>query len=417
MNYLISQNFQNKKLIWFLDKAISKNLDISRIKKECLTDEWFNKNYTTIEKTKLNLICPIHGEYQQTISLFLNSRQCKKCSNARNSKKRVLTSDKIKNKLKKLSKENLFKKIKILNLKEAIKNYKNKNQKIKVKCIRSGVIFERSWDSLFKKLIPKSCLDKRNTFDEFLKLFIQKGFNKKFWIKFNKEWWYKNYKNGTTHNLKLKCKNCKKEIYKSWSDLLILETGCSYCAPNTFLSYEKFLKKAKEIHGDTYDYSLITEEWWKENHTRTQETTIPIICKIHGLFYQKVFDHLAGSGCQKCSESHGERKIRLWLEENNINYIKEYSFPDLISEDTKKSLRFDFYLPELNTVIEFDGLQHFEPVELFGGEEAYNKLKKNDNLKNNFCNKNNIKLIRINYKQENEIEKILAKEIINGNMQ
>ena len=68
-------------------------------------------------------------------------------------------------------------------------------------------------------------------------------------------------------------------------------------------------------------------------------------------------------------------------------------------------------------MIEFDGLQHFEPVELFGGEEAYNKLKKNDNLKNNFCNKNNIKLIRANYKQENEIEKILSKEIINGNMQ
>jgi hypothetical protein len=129
MNYSILQNFQNKKLIWFLDKAISKNLDISRIKKECLMDEWFNKNYTTIEKTKLNLICPIHGEYQQTISLFLNGRQCKKCSNERNSKKRVLTSDKIKNKLKKLSKENLFKKIKIIDLKEAIKNYKNKNQK------------------------------------------------------------------------------------------------------------------------------------------------------------------------------------------------------------------------------------------------------------------------------------------------
>ena len=78
-----------------------------------------------------------------------------------------------------------------------------------------------------------------------------------------------------------------------------------------------------------------------------------------------------------------------------------------------KRLRFDFYLPEYNTCIEYDGRQHFTPVEVFGGEEGYFKTKKRDGIKNKYCKDNNIGSLRIPYNQINNIEEILLKELIN----
>lgn len=77
-------------------------------------------------------------------------------------------------------------------------------------------------------------------------------------------------------------------------------------------------------------------------------------------------------------------------------------------------MRFDFYLPQYNTLIEYDGKQHFEPIEFFGGEEKFNKLQENDKIKNEYCKNNKIPLIRISYKnQKREIETTLDKIIQN----
>ena len=65
-------------------------------------------------------------------------------------------------------------------------------------------------------------------------------------------------------------------------------------------------------------------------------------------------------------------------------------------------MRFDFYLPDFNVCIEFDGMQHFKPVEMFGGEEEFKKLKVRDEIKNKWCEVNGIELIRFNYLQQKE---------------
>lgn len=75
-------------------------------------------------------------------------------------------------------------------------------------------------------------------------------------------------------------------------------------------------------------------------------------------------------------------------------------------------LRFDFWLPDINTIIEFDGKHHFKPIEYFGGEYSFKKVKINDQLKNNYCKENNITLLRISYKDLKRIEEIIKKEII-----
>jgi len=72
----------------------------------------------------------------------------------------------------------------------------------------------------------------------------------------------------------------------------------------------------------------------------------------------------------------------------------------------KNTLEFDFYLPKINTCIEFDGLQHYKSVIYFGGEESLKKSKLRDKIKNIFCKENNINLIRIRY--DEDVEKKLS---------
>ena len=88
------------------------------------------------------------------------------------------------------------------------------------------------------------------------------------------------------------------------------------------------------------------------------------------------------------------------MEENGILYEREYTFTKL------PKLRFDFYLPHHNVVIEYDGKQHFQPVKIFGGKEEFRKVKNRNKLKDDFCLENRIKMIRIPY-WENDIEKYL----------
>lgn len=82
----------------------------------------------------------------------------------------------------------------------------------------------------------------------------------------------------------------------------------------------------------------------------------------------------------------------------NFYFLREYSFDDCLSIKGYK-LRFDFYLPKNNCCIEIDGRQHREPVDKFGGETTFNELIQNDNIKNEYCKNNNIKLIRIPYER------------------
>lgn len=99
-------------------------------------------------------------------------------------------------------------------------------------------------------------------------------------------------------------------------------------------------------------------------------------------------------GCPKCDESRMEREIALWLDKKNIFYIRWYGFYDCRD---KKPLPFDFYLPDYLACIEADGIQHFEAVDVFGGDDYLKYVKKHDQIKTQYCNNNNIKLLRIPY--------------------
>lgn len=130
----------------------------------------------------------------------------------------------------------------------------------------------------------------------------------------------------------------------------------------------------------------------------------------------KHFKQHGGQSCPQCyrKESVGERRIRQWLENNNIIYVSEKWFDDCRD---KNPLPFDFYLPTKNIIIEFDGKQHFEETHFFSNQnKEINSITSytqyHDIIKNEYCKSNNINLIRIPYTQINNIETILKEKII-----
>ena len=161
--------------------------------------------------------------------------------------------------------------------------------------------------------------------------------------------------------------------------------GCDKCAK--YSTTEEFIDKSIHIHNDKYDYSLVK---YINNKTK-----VKIICIEHGIFEQKPSHHLLGSGCPTCNESKGEKEISKILKNYNINYIREKRFVDCRN---KLPLPFDFYLPEYNLCIEFDGQQHFEYIKYWKNDSNKLKIRKfNDDIKTTYCKNNNIKLLRIRY--------------------
>ena len=156
----------------------------------------------------------------------------------------------------------------------------------------------------------------------------------------------------------------------------------------------KYINEVSKFHNFYYDYSLVI---YKNAHTK-----IKIICPVHGIFEQRPCNHTKGVGCPSCRESHGEKEIKKILDKKNISFIYNKRYKEC---RYKNPLPFDFYLPDYNICIEYDGEQHFRSWNRWGGDEALRTQKIRDKIKTDFCAQNNITLIRISY-NENILEKL-----------
>jgi very-short-patch-repair endonuclease len=173
--------------------------------------------------------------------------------------------------------------------------------------------------------------------------------------------------------------------------------GCSECAGNTKLNTKTFIKKAKLVHQNKYKYLKVK---YVNNCT-----SIIINCLEHGDFNQLPNAHLSGRGCAKCGKySKGETKIRKWLESKNIKFEEQKRFN---SCKNKVELPFDFYILNLNILIEYDGPQHFKSVDWFGGLSGLEGHKKRDKIKTKWSKDNGYILLRIKYTKINKIPDIL----------
>lgn len=185
---------------------------------------------------------------------------------------------------------------------------------------------------------------------------------------------------------------CKIDNYE-WMpipDKVLSGQGCPKCAGNL-----------KKTHAEyVYEVSLINPDIEVVGRYINAKTPILHKCLIDcHIWNARPNDILMGKGCPSCIESKGEKTIRLWLNSHNISYISQNLFDNC---KNKRVLPFDFYLPEYNCCIEYDGEQHFKPVDFANkGIEWANKQleirKKCDVIKNQYCVDNNIKLLRIPY--------------------
>jgi len=272
--------------------------------------------------SKVCIICPIHGKFQQTASSHLRGKGCPKCANEkRNQKTKITCSDFFIEKANKIH-NNKYDYSKV--------EYINAHTKVRIICPVHGEFLQ----SPNKHLVGR---------------------------------------------------------------------GCPKCSKHYKPSTNEFIQNSQQVHiKGTYDYSKV-----KYINNRTK---VRIICPVHGEFLQSPNKHLAGKGCQKCNSSKGEIKVEQWLKEKNIKFVSQKRFKNCRGK--KLPLPFDFYLPEYNTCIEFDGEQHFEPVKRFGGLLSFQRTQLHDNIKTRYCLENNISLLRIPYNKIKKIEKIL-KDFLN----
>ncbi len=214
---------------------------------------------------------------------------------------------------------------------------------------------------------------------------------------------FSNYTNSTC-KVKILCN--KHGIFEQFASNHLKGWGCPSCK----IEKQKmiFIENAKKIHANKFDYHKVN---YKNN-----KTEIEILCNVHGSFYQRPDNHIQGNGCPKCSLSKGERIIENILRKYKIKFVTQKKFDQC---EFKYKLRFDFFLPAYNMCIEYDGIQHFIPVKYFGDQLNLENNINKDSIKDNFCLNNNIKLLRINYLQEENIEDLILdflKKIINSDV-
>jgi hypothetical protein len=225
------------------------------------------------------------------------------------------------------------------------------------------------------------------------------------------------YVNSSTL-IKIRCKEHDLWFNQRPREHILGQLGCKTCrdiiAHNKFAkTTEQFIKEAQELHGS------IRYSYHKTKYNKALEK-VEIVCNKHNMsFFVKPSHHLRGIGCPLCNSSFGERIIKLFLDNNKIQHIHQKRFYDCRN---KKPLPFDFYLPEHNTCIEYDGEQHYFPVIRFqkhyvteqNAIKIHETVKIHDSIKTKYCEDNNIKLLRISYTQRDDIKNILSKYLLNN---
>lgn len=284
--------------------------------------------------------------------------------------------------------------------------YVNNHNKVKIFCKNCQDYFEQTPNNHLTGNGCKKCSYKKRALDKICSLtdFIKKARL----VHKNKYDYSKSKYVSAKTNILIKCNTCN-HIFMQLPNNHLRGMGCPYCFGNKWKGKNEFVKKAKQIHRDNYNYDQVE---YKNNRTK-----VKIFCNnCKQYFYQIPSNHLIGQGCPYCVISKGENIIKDFLDKLKIVYKQQHKFKEC--KDVY-CLPFDFYLLNLNICIEFQGKQHYD--EGFDFYISYNKgnlekalkqfqlQQKHDQIKRNFCKTNNIKLIEIKYNEQ--IEEKLENEL------
>ncbi|AYV78263.1 MAG: hypothetical protein Edafosvirus8_13 [Edafosvirus sp.] len=312
--------------------------------------------YINMDK-KVIIICDEHGEFTQICADHIRGKGCQKCgfkkislSNTKSTEDFIYDAKKIHDDLYDYS----------------LVEYKGVDQKINIICKIHGKFTQTPHQHLRgngsgcpRCAINKNAEKRMLTTDEIIQRAMKVHGNKY-------DYSYVNYVNCNTPII-IVCKEHGK-FEQLISSHIGREQECPYCSGH-FVDTKSFIKKAKRIHNNKYDYSKVEYKKYDEK--------IEIICKEHGIFYQKPYVHLGGSNCNKCYKQYSKPQIE-WLNflENQLDLKIEHM--ENIGEHKIKNSKYraDGYCEKLNTIFEFQGCFWHGCKDCFPDRQKINRCTK-----------------------------------------
>lgn len=180
-------------------------------------------------------------------------------------------------------------------------------------------------------------------------------------------------------------------------------TRCPNCSHGSRLKDDlKFKEEVKTLTNGEYEFR------GTYINCKTKTEIYHSKCGNTYLVEPRLF--INGKRCPFCAnkklESNGVLKIKNFLDKNHIKYEQEYFFENFVNK-SNIPFKFDFYLNDYDLLLEFDGFQHFQPMRFKNEKkqlDKFNRLRETDILRNNYCIENKLRLARISYKDEKEID-------------
>lgn len=212
--------------------------------------------------------------------------------------------------------------------------------------------------------------------------------------------------NGNKSKLNFLCEICHDSFVSNWHSIRSSGCGCSVCSGMQIGTSNSLLKRFPKIAQELSEknnfkshevsYGSGKKAIWECNKCR---------CEWTASMSSRTSQN---SGCPYCIQSKGEYAIIKVLLDKNIEFSQQKTFRGCAD---KYLLRFDFYLPEYNLCIEYNGIQHYEQRDFFGGKSSFIDRQAKDKIKKDFCVSSGIEFIQISYKNFNAIKDIILRKI------
>lgn len=216
---------------------------------------------------------------------------------------------------------------------------------------------------------------------------------------------------GAHYPIKCRCKKDGKVWESFVCNLLNQSATCPTCAMEHMREIEALSTEdvKKRIEDQKLNIILLSEY-------KNAKESLKCKCKTHNCEYMvspRTILYNKSSGCPLCTQSLGENKMIQLLQDMGHHISKQHTFPDCRNIGL---LRFDGYCKEINTAFEYQGQQHYYPVDFSGkgmeyAKEQYEKGLLRDNIKRKYCKENNIYLIEVPYWEYDNMELFLCNEL------
>jgi len=323
-------------------------------------------------RTKVCIICPTHGEFWQIPNSHLQGKGCRKCWYETYSKSKRYTKEAFVEKCRKIYGDKYdYSKV----------EYVNCETKVCIICPIHGEFWQTPLLLLQGHGCQKCGVNLRNVNK---KLSTNKFISKAKKVHGDKYDYSKVEYSGANAKVCIICP--KHGEFWQIAEMHLKGQGCKKCYGNAKMTKNDFIEKARNVHGDKYDYSNV-------EYTGNNKSKVSIICPVHGEFSQRIDIHLQGKGCPKCHTSKLEISVSTLLNEFGIEYMHQ------VNKNTFEwlgRLTLDFYLPKYNIAIECQGIQHFKEDKnklSFFTEKVVNEIIERDKKKKKLCEENGLILL------------------------